>query len=120
MKNEKFFLMYTVYNNLAQFIQSNTMKEFPYPQQLYPVILASSNNYSLEKRGGGKKKAEQVLLTTVKLPISVWNSIWREEQKQERERDCVSASHCFHPLARIVEEVSRSASNCQAIRDKSE
>lgn len=71
MKNEKFFLMYTVYNNLAQFIQSNTMKEFPYPQQLYPAIPASSNNYSLEKRGGGKKKAEQVLLTTVKLPISV-------------------------------------------------
>lgn len=47
------------------------MKEFPYPQQLYPAIPASSNNYSLEKRGGGKKKAEQVLLTTVKLPISV-------------------------------------------------
>lgn len=68
MKNEKFFLMYTVYNNLAQFIQSNTMKEFPYPQQLYPAIPASSNNYSLRRR---KKKAEQVLLTTVKLPISV-------------------------------------------------
>lgn len=72
MKNEKFFLMYTVYNNLAQFIQSNTMKEFPYPQQLYPAIPASSNNYSLEKRGGGKKKrSKSRVLTTVKLPISV-------------------------------------------------
>lgn len=61
MKNEKFFLMYTVYNNLAQFIQSNTMKEFPYPQQLYPAIPASSNNYSLEKRGGGKKSGASPL-----------------------------------------------------------
>lgn len=100
---------YNMYNNLFNRIRKNFHIHNNYTQQSYlPRIIIP-----------WKKKAEQVLLTTVKLPIS-WLYEIQSERKNKRERDCVSASHRFHPLARIVEEVSRSASNCQAIRDKSE